>query len=164
MILSSVNRDFFIRVLHLRKTLLRSGPALQGVTWDPDEARAFLAQRSGVSVDGTGAREIAHALGYLSLALAQAAAYVEEHGCGFDGYLELLKAHPVETLRLRANSPASETAVAQVRDIAFTHVANCQSGGHRPAQSLCVFSSGPHRARSAREARHEPAAKTSADD
>src|SRR5215510_13996283 len=32
MILSSVNRDFFIRVLPLRKTLLRSGPALQGVT------------------------------------------------------------------------------------------------------------------------------------
>src|SRR5215475_6976071 len=32
MILSSVNRDFFIRVLSLRKTLLPSGPALQGVT------------------------------------------------------------------------------------------------------------------------------------
>ena len=28
------NRDFFIRVLPLRKTLLRSGPALQGVTND----------------------------------------------------------------------------------------------------------------------------------
>ncbi len=66
---------------------------------------------------------MAEALGFLPLALAQAAAYIEETGSGFDGYLRLLKTRPAKTLKLRANSSDAERAIATVWDIAFERVA-----------------------------------------
>jgi hypothetical protein len=89
--------------------------------WTPQEAAAYLSHRTGIA-RGPATAETARTLGYLPLALAQAAAYVDETGSGFDGYLELLKAHPVETLKLRASSKDAENAVATVWDIAFERV------------------------------------------
>ncbi len=56
----------------------------------PEAAQDLLARRSGRSDDGHSSK-LTKALGYLPLALVQAAAYVETTGESFDGYLELLK-------------------------------------------------------------------------
>jgi tetratricopeptide (TPR) repeat protein len=55
----------------------------------PEEAQDLLASRSGRSDDGHSSM-LTKALGYLPLALVQAAAYIEATGESFGGYLELL--------------------------------------------------------------------------
>lgn len=57
---------------------------------DPEHALALLVQRSGVSDDATGP-SICQALGYLPLALVQAAAYIDAIGCSCTEYLEMLR-------------------------------------------------------------------------
>jgi TIR domain len=89
--------------------------------WTPEEAIGYLSRRASPPA-GAAAAAIADMLGYLPLALAQAAAYVEETGSGFDGYLALLKSRPTETLKLRGNSSDAEKAVATVWDISFARV------------------------------------------
>jgi tetratricopeptide (TPR) repeat protein len=51
--------------------------------------------------DRARAKEIVAQLDGLPLALDQAAAYIEETGCGFPGYLELYRRHALELLGLR---------------------------------------------------------------
>lgn len=58
--------------------------------WPEDEAVAFLLKRSG-SEDQEAARELAEELGCFPLALEQAAAYMEESGKDFGGYLKLFR-------------------------------------------------------------------------
>jgi hypothetical protein len=90
--------------------------------WTDNEAVAYLTRRTGLSATSYAA-EVAVTLGYLPLALAQAGAYIDETGCGFPGYLSLLKERPAETLMLRSNSSEAEKAIATVWDIAFARVA-----------------------------------------
>ena len=88
--------------------------------WKPEEAAAYLSRRTRLA-PGKSATATASSLGHLPLALAQAAAYIEETGSGFDGYLDLLRRRPAETLKLRAPSDA-QNAVASVWDIALERV------------------------------------------
>lgn len=57
-----------------------------------EEAVALLGQRSGRLGEEADKAAVAQALGYLPLALAQAAAYVETTGASFAGYLALFQA------------------------------------------------------------------------
>ena len=91
--------------------------------WEPGEAAAYLLQRTGLCGTPTSV-SIAEKLDYLPLALAQAAAYIDETGCGFDGYLELLKSRPIETLKVRADSSLEEKVIATVWDISLDSVAS----------------------------------------
>ena len=61
------------------------------------EALAFLTERTS-SADAEGARAVAAELGYLPLALAQAAAVITGQHLGFGTYLERLRGIPVEEL------------------------------------------------------------------
>jgi hypothetical protein len=60
----------------------------------PGEAAAFLASRTGLA-DPSGAEELAVELGYLPLALAQAAAVIRGQHLAYKMYLERLRALPV---------------------------------------------------------------------
>jgi Tetratricopeptide repeat len=63
------------------------------------EALAFLAERTGLA-DAEGAGAVAAELGYLPLALAQAAAVIADQRLGYDTYLGRLRAMPAgEVLR-----------------------------------------------------------------
>jgi tetratricopeptide (TPR) repeat protein len=62
-----------------------------------DEALAFLAERTG-SADTAGAGVVAAELGYLPLALAQAAAVIAAQHLGYGTYLDRLRALPVDEL------------------------------------------------------------------
>ena len=90
--------------------------------WSRGEAISYLSQRTRQQND-TAAAAIAEALGYLPLALVQAAAYIEETGCSFADYLELFQAHPAETLRLRPAASDAEKVIATIWEIAFQRVA-----------------------------------------
>ena len=61
------------------------------------EALAFLAERTG-STDADGARAVAVELGYLPLALAQAAAVIADQHLGYGTYLDRLRGMPVGEL------------------------------------------------------------------
>ena len=61
------------------------------------EALAFLAERTGLA-DPEGGRAVAAELGYLPLALAQAAAVIADQHLGYDTYLERLRGIPVDEL------------------------------------------------------------------
>jgi tetratricopeptide (TPR) repeat protein len=61
------------------------------------EALAFLTERTS-SADAEGARAVAAELGYLPLALAQAAAVITGQHLGYGTYLERLRGIPVEEL------------------------------------------------------------------
>lgn len=65
------------------------------------EARRFLAERTGLDVDGH-AEELIDELDALPLALAHATARIEETGQDFAGYLTDLRAFPVERALPRA--------------------------------------------------------------
>jgi hypothetical protein len=90
--------------------------------WSPGEAISYLSKRTRQQND-TAAAAIAEALGYLPLALVQAAAYIEETGCSFAHYLELFQAHPAETLQRRPNASDAEKVIATIWEIAFQRVA-----------------------------------------
>jgi hypothetical protein len=61
------------------------------------EALAFLAERTGLA-DAEGARPVAAELGYLPLALAQAAAVIADQHLDYGTYLDRLRAMPVGEL------------------------------------------------------------------
>ena len=71
--------------------------------FSPDEAVAFLAERTGVS-DENGARELASELGYLPLALAQAAGVISSERLTFETYLDRLRTTPVGDYLVRGTA------------------------------------------------------------
>lgn len=76
-----------------------------------DEALAFLAERSG-GADPDGARELAAELGYLPLALAQAAAVIARQRLGYATYLDRLKRLPVDEYLTRVQADPYPHGVA----------------------------------------------------
>ena len=70
------------------------GTAVPVDVFTADEAQAFLAGRTG-RVDAEGAAALAAELGYLPLALAQAAAVIAGQHLGYGAYLDRLRAVPV---------------------------------------------------------------------
>jgi hypothetical protein len=71
----------------------------------PEEAQAFLAEQTGLA-DPAGAGKLAEELGYLALALAQAAAVIRVQHLAYATYLDRLRALPVrEYLASRPEQP-----------------------------------------------------------
>jgi tetratricopeptide (TPR) repeat protein len=77
-----------------RRPVASLGAGLPVGVFSPDEALAFLAERTGLA-DTAGASALARELGYLPLALAQAAGAIAAQGLTYWTYLGQLRAMPV---------------------------------------------------------------------
>ena len=77
-----------------RQSVADLGTGVGVEVFTPGEAAAFLAGRTGLA-DPAGAGELAEELGYLPLALAQAAAVIRGQHLAYGTYLERLRALPV---------------------------------------------------------------------
>ena len=77
------------------------GELLSVDVFTEQEALSFLSKRTGRS-DDAGARELAHELGCLPLALAQAAAVIDAQHLAYPTYLGRLRGVPVQDLLKRA--------------------------------------------------------------
>ena len=86
------------------------------------EALLFLAQRTGRS-DEAGARELAVELGFLPLALAQAAAVIAAQHLDYPTYLDRLRAVSVQDLLSRAPGEPYRHSVAEAIVLALDAVA-----------------------------------------
>jgi tetratricopeptide (TPR) repeat protein/MinD-like ATPase involved in chromosome partitioning or flagellar assembly len=90
---------------------------------------------TAVEADQAMAKEIVTRLGGLPLALDQAAAYVEETGCGLSGYLDIYRRHAPELLRLRGELGAGHTdPVATTWALSFE---NIEKTNPAAAELLC---------------------------
>ncbi len=89
--------------------------ALDAVELDPEEALQFLAVRVGRSAlevaERAAAVDLARELGYLPLALEQAAAYIAENDASFDDYLRAFRKRRVSLLE-RASGLMSRDTVS----------------------------------------------------
>jgi hypothetical protein len=77
-----------------RQSVANLGAGVPVDVFSGPEALAFLAERTGLA-DPEGARAVAAELGYLPLALAQAAAVIADQHLSYDTYLERLRGIPV---------------------------------------------------------------------
>jgi hypothetical protein len=92
------------------------------------EALSFLAERTSGS-DEVEARELAAELGFLSLALAQAAAVIAAQHLDYDTYLIRLRTVPVQDLLQRTAGQAYPHGVAEAILLALDAVADADPAG-----------------------------------
>ena len=92
------------------------------------EALAFLAQRTGRS-DEPGARELAEELGFLPLALAQAAAVIAAQHLDYPAYLARLRATPVRDLLRRSTGEPYPHGAAEAIVLALDAAADADPAG-----------------------------------
>ena len=84
--------------------------------WTPDQSLQFLAHRTGRTADDS-AKQIAHSLAHLPLALEQAAAYIAASQCSYADYLEMyLESRPD---LLDAKAPHDHKSIAATYQIIF---------------------------------------------
>src|SRR5207302_938476 len=84
-----------------RRTAAQLGAVIVAVdVFTANEAVEFLAERTGLT-DANGAHELAAELGYLPLALAQAAAVISSQRLSYETYLDRLRAIPVGEYLIR---------------------------------------------------------------
>ncbi|GAA2207270.1 hypothetical protein GCM10009850_027280 [Nonomuraea monospora] len=76
------------------RAFARAYAPLEVAVFTAGQAEAFLRRRTGLT-DPEGAAELAHELGHLPLALAQAAAVIVRLRLSYAGYLELLRGLPI---------------------------------------------------------------------
>ena len=116
--------------------------ALVGVeVFTPVEAAAFLTERTGLA-DSAGAGELAEELGFLPLALAQAAAVIRGQRLEYSTYLERLRSLPVGEYLTRGPGQPYDHGVAEAVLLSLQAVrANDQSGScGRVLELLSVLS------------------------
>ncbi len=106
-------------------------------TLGPEDAIEFLHRRSGQE-DEPAARELVEELGWLPLAIEQAAAYIEAHGSSISEYLDLFRKHQQEILRRGDPSLDYPDTVETTWEISFTKVRE-QSPAAADLLSLCAF-------------------------
>ena len=100
------------------------------------EALTFLAQRTGRS-DAAEARELADELGFLPLALAQAAAVIAAQHLDYPAYLSRLRAAPAQGLLRRSTGEPYPHGAAEAIMLALDAAADADAaGGDRPADTL----------------------------
>ena len=92
------------------------------------EALAFLAERTGRS-DQAGARELAAELGFLPLALAQAAAVIAAQHLDYPAYLARLRATPVQDLLQRGPGEPYPQGAAEAIVLALDAAADADPAG-----------------------------------
>jgi len=95
-----------------RRSVANLGTSVGVEVFSAAEALAFLADRTGLA-DPAGAAAVAAELGYLPLALAQAAAVIAGQHLGYGTYLERLQALPVEEYLTRDVGQPYPYGVAQ---------------------------------------------------
>jgi Tetratricopeptide repeat len=95
-----------------RSSVAELGEPVGVEVFTPDEAVAFLAVRTGLS-DPAGAASLAAELGFLPLALAQAAAVIRGQRLGYGTYLERLRALPVAGYLTRQDGQPYPHGVAE---------------------------------------------------
>jgi tetratricopeptide (TPR) repeat protein len=96
--------------------------------FSPDEALAFLAARTGLA-DTAGARALARELGYLPLALAQAAGVIAAHDLAYWTYLGRLRAMPAAAHLSRAEGQPYPHGVAEAIMLSLDSVRAGDPGG-----------------------------------
>jgi tetratricopeptide (TPR) repeat protein len=110
----------------------------------PDEATAFLLWRSGRDADTSNAAEkqaaadLAETLGYLPLALEQAAAYMDEVRIGPAAYGRVYTAHAQELLARRSETADYPDSVATTWELAFQRV-EAANPAAAALLNLCAF-------------------------
>jgi tetratricopeptide (TPR) repeat protein len=101
-----------------------------------DEAVAYLRKRTGTS-DEQAAAALAQTLGDLPLALAEAAAYIEQTQLGLDDYLGLVQERAVELFGLRQPAGA-QRRVATVWSLSLERV-RAETPAAEALLALCAF-------------------------
>ena len=86
--------------------------------WEPRESVEFLLKRTGHE-DEAAAGQLAEELGYLPLALEQAAAYVEHAGRSLAGYLGLFRERKLALFQNETSGSDEKATVATTWDISF---------------------------------------------
>jgi hypothetical protein len=110
--------------------------------WTADEASRYLLKRTGqadTEVNRASATALAATLGYLPLAIEQAAAYIDESRIGIVGYAELFEKQQLRLLRRRPSHPNSDAkTIATVWEISLRSVEQ-KSPGAVALLTLCAF-------------------------
>lgn len=101
-----------ILVTSSRNSLAELGEPLGVEVFTPDEAAAFLTERTRLT-DPAGAGKLADELGFLPLGLAQAAAVIRRQRLGYATYLERLQALPVADYLVRQDGQPYPHGVAE---------------------------------------------------
>jgi tetratricopeptide (TPR) repeat protein len=95
-----------------RQSVANLGTGVPVAVFIADEALGFLAGRTGLA-DTSGASALAAELGYLPLALGQAAAVIAGQRLGYERYLERLRALPVGEYLVRGEGQPYPHGVAE---------------------------------------------------
>ena len=101
-----------VLVTSTRQSVADLGTSVAVEVFAPAEAVAFLGDRTGLA-DPAGAGTLAAELGFLPLALAQAAAVIAGQHLGYGTYLERLRALPVQAYLVRAAGQPYPHGVAE---------------------------------------------------
>lgn len=112
------------------------GTPVEVAAMNPDEAVAFMLRRSG-GHDPSAAALIAAELGFLPLALEQAAAYIDETGISLPEYSNLLRDHKASLLK-RGNPGFYSYTVATTWELSFSRVGHL-SPDAADLLRLCAF-------------------------
>ncbi len=111
-----------------RRPVAGLGAGVPVEVFSPDEALAFLAARTGLA-DTAGARALARELGYLPLALAQAAGVIAAHDLAYWTYLGRLRAMPAAARVTREEGQPYPHGVAEAITLSFDSVRASDPGG-----------------------------------
>jgi hypothetical protein len=103
----------------------------------PEDAVEFLHRRSGQQ-DESAAGNLVEELGWLPLAIEQAAAYIEAHDRSISEYLKLFREHRQEILRRGKPSSDYPDSLETTWELSFTKVRE-QSPAGADLLSLCAF-------------------------
>ena len=105
--------------------------------WGPRESVEFLLKRTEQE-DEAAARQLAEELGYLPLALEQAAAYIEHAGRALAGYLGLFRERKLALFNHGTSGSDEKATVATTWDISFQQ-AGKDSSAAVDLLRLCAF-------------------------
>jgi tetratricopeptide (TPR) repeat protein len=111
-----------------RRPVAGLGAGVPVDVFSPDEALAFLAARTGLA-DTAGARALARELGYLPLALAQAAGVIAAHDLAYWTYLGRLRAMPAAARLAREEGQPYPHGVAEAIMLSLDSVRAGDRGG-----------------------------------
>jgi tetratricopeptide (TPR) repeat protein len=117
-----------VLITSVLRSVANLGLSVDVEVFTSEEAQAFLAGRTGLA-DLPGAAEIAAELGFLPLALAQAAAVIAGQYLSYGTYLERLRALPVQDYLTRERGQSYPHGVAETVVLSLEAVRTGERGG-----------------------------------